>query len=311
MVGTGDDNSLHRRNFVALGLAGALATAVDLRPAWAEASPAVRFADGSTAPALGQGSWHMASGNDPKATEDAMRLGISLGLTLIDTSDDYGEGHAEEMVGNVLAGRRDKVFLVSKLSPSEVGDGSGVERALEASLKRLRTDHLDLYLLHFPGGEDLRATVEGFQRAVAKGLTKRWGVSNFSTAQMEALFAIPEGRRCATNQVLYNPADRAAEVQLIPWCTKHGMPIMAYSPLGAGGKAALLSNPVLTKLADARGVSPAAIALAWVMRDGRTMAITETGSTKHVRQDAAAIGLRLTAAELKAIDSWFPPPHAG
>ena len=165
--------------------------------------------------------------------------------------------------------------------------------------------------MHQRGAADLQAAVKGFERVRAKGLVERWGVSNFTTADMEQLLAIPGGKHCATNQVQYNLASRGIEADLVPWCANHGMPIMAYSPLGAGGKAALLSNPVLMRLGAARGVSAAAIALAWVMRDGRTIAITETASAKHIREDAAALSLALSAEELKALDAAFPQTRAG
>ncbi len=303
--------SMDRRGFVAFCAAGTLASGLPASAVAADRPRTVAFADGTMAPALGQGSWHMASsGAAPEAAEAAMRLGITLGLTLIDTSDNYGDGQAEEMVAKVIAGQRDKIFLVSKLSPPDATE-DGVERELKTSLRRLGVDQLDLYLLHARGSADLRAAVEAFERVRAKGLVKRWGVSNFTLADMEQLVAIPGGEQCATNQVQYNLAARGIEADLIPWCARHRMPIMAYSPLGAGGKAALLANPVLTRLGAARGVSPAAIALAWVMRDGVTMAITETASLKHVREDAAAAMLVLGKAEIKEIDGAFPPPRAG
>ena len=309
--------SMHRRGFVGLCAAGTLASVAPalppaFGPAYAAAEPRiVAFADGSTAPALGQGSWHMASGRTPpQQAQQAMRLGISLGLTLIDTAESYSAGRSEELIAKVIAGQRDKIFLVSKLMPAHA-TAAGVERSLRASLKRLGTDRLDLYLLHFRQGADLKEAVTGFERVRQQGLTKRWGVSNFTVKDMEDLLAVPGGARCATNQVLYNLADRGIEANLIPWCDKRRMPIMAYSPLGAGGQGALLSNPVLKKLADARGAGPAAIALAWAMRDGHTIAVTETASAKHVREDAAAATLVLSAAEIKTLDDAFPPPTAG
>ncbi len=207
------------------------------------------------------------------------------------------------MVAKVLAGRRDEVFLVSKVMPEHAG-GDGVAQSLRASLHRLGTDRLDLYLLHwrkprrwrmldsvlFREG-DLKSAVDGFERARREGLIRHWGVSNFTVADMEDLFAVPGGRNCAANQVLYNLHDRAIETDLVPWCARHGVAIMAYSPLGAGGNAALLSDPTLKRVAEARGVDPATVALAWAMRDGRTMVVTETASAKHVREDAAALTL--------------------
>ena len=287
-------------------------------------APPVVLADGASAPRLGLGSWHMASpGAAPEEqAEDAMRLGLSLGLTLIDTAELYGAGRVEEMVAKVLAGRRDEVFLVSKVMPDHASE-DGIAQALRASLHRLGTDHLDLYLLHwrkprrwrlldtalFREG-DLKSAVNGFERARKEGLIRHWGVSNFTVADMEELFSIPGGDRCAANQVLYNLHDRAIEADLVPWCDKHKVAIMAYSPLGAGGKAALLADPTLKKVADARGVGPATVALAWAMRNGRTMVVTETASAKHVREDAAALTLALSPAELSELDGAFPPPRA-
>ena len=307
------------------GCAAAGAALVLPRAAWATAdAKPVAFADGGTAPRLGLGSWHMASpGAAPQAEAvDTMRLGVSLGLDLVDTAELYSDGRAEQMVAKVLAGQRDKVFLVSKVMPDHATE-DGIDRALRASLARLGTDHLDLYLLHwrkrrrerlvdtllFREG-DLKGVVRGFARARQQGLIKRWGVSNFGVTDMEELLALSGGEHCATNQVLYNLHDRGIEADLVPWCDAHKMPIMAYSPLGAGGKAALLASPALKQIGAARGVSPAAVALAWALRNGRTIVVTETSSAKHVREDAAAETLILSAAELKALDDAFPPPKA-
>ncbi len=302
--------TMDRRGFVGACAAGTLASVLPA-PAFAAEPRAVTFVDGSTAPALGQGSWHMASNRTPAAeAEQTMSLGLSLGLTLIDTAEIYSDGRAEAMIAKVIAGRRDQVFLVSKVWPSHA-TADGIERSLHASLKRLGTDHLDLYLLHFREDVDLAEVVKGFERVRGQGLTKRWGVSNFTVKDMEDLTAIPGGGNCATNQVLYNLAARGIETDLIPWCAKRHMPIMAYSPLGAGGRGSLLANPVLKKLGDARGVGPAAIAVAWAMRDGRTITVIETASAAHVREDAAAGALTLSAAEIKALDDAFPLPRAG
>ena len=322
--------TLDRRGFIQ-GCGAACAAAGLSNGAWAVDSrlPAaegrqVAFADGGMAPRLGLGSWHMASpGAAPEAQAvETMRLGVSLGLDLIDTAELYSDGRAEQMVAKVLAGQRDKVFLVSKIMPDHATE-DGIDRALRASLARLGTDHLDLYLLHwrkrrrerlvdtllFRDG-DLKGVVRGFERAREQGLIKRWGVSNFGVSDMEELVALPGGERCATNQILYNLHDRGVEADVIPWCQKHKMPIMAYSPLGAGGKAALLAAPALKTVADARGATPAAVALAWTMRDGRTIVVTETSSSKHVRENAAALTLTLNTAELKALDESFPPAKA-
>ena len=316
--------TIDRRRFLeGTAAAGAAAMLPASRLAAAE-TRTVAFADGGRAPPLGLGSWHMASpGAAPEAqAEDAMRLGISLGMTLVDTAEIYSDGRAEEMVAKVLAGRRDEVFLVSKVMPDHASE-DGIARALRASLRRLGTDHLDLYLLHWRVARrwrmldalllregDLKAAVNGFELARKQGLIRRWGVSNFTVADMEELFAVPGGSNCATNQVIYNLHDRGIEAGLVPWCDSHEMPIMAYSPLGAGGKATLLADPALKKLAEARGVGPAAIALAWAMRNGRTIVVTETASAKHVREDAAALALTLSDAELGALDAAFPAAPA-
>ncbi len=303
--------TMDRRGFVGFCAAGSLASVLPAPAFAASGARTVTFADGSTAPALGQGSWHMASGrNPPEEAEQAMRLGISFGMMLIDTAEVYSEGRAEEMIAKVIAKQREKLFLVSKVWPSHA-TADGIEHSLRASLARLGTDHLDLYLLHFRQDADLKEVVKGFERVREQGLTKRWGVSNFAAKDMDDLFAVPGGEHCATNQVLYNLAARDAEADLIPWCAKRRMPIMAYSPLGSGGTGALLGNPVLKKLGEARGVAPAAIALAWALRDGRTIAVAESGSARHVREDAEATTLVLGDAEIKALNDAFPPPRAG
>ena len=317
-------HSIDRRRFIE-GCAAAGVASLCPATAFAAAGPsAVPFADGGVAPRLGLGSWHMASpGAAPEAqAKDAMRLGISLGLDLVDTAELYSNGRAEEMVAKAIAGQRDKVFLVSKVMPEHASE-EGIGAALKASLERLGTDHLDLYLLHWRKRRrerlldtllmresDVKAAVRGFERVRAQGLIKRWGVSNFGVADMEDLLAVPGGETCATNQVLYNLRDRGIEADLIPWCDAHKMPIMAYSPLGAGGKAALLGSPVLKQIGTAHGASPAAVALAWAMRNGRTMVVTETSSVKHVREDAAALALTLSERDLRALDEVFPPPKA-
>lgn len=303
--------SIDRRRLVGFGAAGALAAA--LPGPVAAAPPAPRTAtlpDGTTVPALGMGSWHMAERGTPEAAQAAMTLGLSLGLTLVDTAEIYGGGKSEQLIAPVIAGKRDGIFLVSKVWPTHA-TADGIEAALRASLARLGTDHLDLYLLHAPRGADMATVVPAFEHVRALGLTRRWGVSNFTAAQMEALFAIEHGANCATNQVLYNLANRAIEADLIPWCEKHKMPIMAYSPLGAGGTASLLSDPTLGRVAAARGVTPAAVALAWAMRDGRTIALVESGSSPHIREDAVAATLVLGDSEIAALDAAFPPPRAG
>jgi diketogulonate reductase-like aldo/keto reductase len=268
------------------------------------ATPSVPLPDGTRAPALGQGSWHLAQGRHPAAEEqDALRTGISLGLTLIDTAEIYSGGRAEELIAPVIAGQRDKVFLVSKVRPDHA-TASGMPKACAASLARLGTDHLDLYLLHWrTGGVDLATVVGGFEKLRAQGHIRRWGVSNFGVRDMEDLYRVSGGDRCATNQVRYNLQDRGIERDLLPWCVQRGMPIMAYSPLGQGGS--LLRNAALARVAERHQCQPAAVALAWTMRSGHSISIPEAGSTAHVRQNAVALTLRLTDQDLSELDRGF------
>jgi diketogulonate reductase-like aldo/keto reductase len=233
---------LNRREFnglcVALGccVASSDASAVESASSAASsgASRTVKLPTGAVVPALGQGSWHLGQGRHPAAEEEeALRTGLSLGMTLIDTSGDYGEGRSEELIKGVIAGQRDRPFLVSKVEANQV-TGNAMARACDGSLARLGTDHLDLYLLHWPvPNTEFPRVVAGFESLRAAGKIRSWGVSNFSVRQMEDLFRIPQGDRCATNQVAYSIGDRRIERDLLPWCEQHGMPIMAYSPLGA------------------------------------------------------------------------------
>jgi diketogulonate reductase-like aldo/keto reductase len=264
----------------------------------------VRLPDGSQVSALGQGSWRLGQGRHPVAEEEeALRTGIALGLTVIDTAEIYGDGRAEQMIGRVVAGRRDTVFLVSKVWPDHA-TAAGIRQACEASLARLGTDYLDLYLLHWRTGvADLGVVVSSFEALRAEGRLRRWGVSNFQVSDMEDLYRIRDGERCATNQVKYNLQDRAIERDLLPWCERHGVPIMAYSPLGQGGD--LLRNAALARVAERHGSEPAAIALAWTIRSGRVIAIPESGSPIHVRQNASALSLRLTDLDLGELDRGF------
>jgi len=268
-------------------------------------APAVELPHGGSAPALGQGSWHLAQGRHPAAEEEeALRTGISLGMTLIDTAEVYGQGRAEEMVGRVIAGQRDKVFLVSKVAPSHA-TANGIRAACAASLARLGTDHLDLYLLHWRGGvSDLGVVADSFEALRTEGRIRRWGVSNFRVADMEDLFRVRGGDACAANQVRYSLTDRSIEADLLPWCARHGVPIMAYSPLGSGND--LLRSPALARVAERHESNPAAVALAWTMRSGHVISIPESGAAAHVRQNAAALSLRLTAQDLGDLDGAFP-----
>jgi diketogulonate reductase-like aldo/keto reductase len=272
------------------------------------ATPVVKFPDGTIAPALGQGSAGLGQGKRPDtAEEEALRTGLSLGMTLIDTAEIYSDGRSEKLIGRVIAGQRDRVLLVSKVWPNHVM-GNGIARACEASLGRLGTDHLDLYLLHWPSRDaQLSSIVAAFESLRAAGRIRAWGVSNFKVSDMEDLVRVPHGDRCATNQVLYNLDNRGIEHDLLPWCERHAMPVMAYSPLGGPG-ASLLRDSTLARIAAVHGCSAAAVALAWTIRNGNVIAIPESGSAEHVRQNAVALSLTLTRDELHALDAAHPPP---
>ena len=267
----------------------------------------VKFHDGTIVPALGQGSWHLAQGRHPEAAEEeALRIGLSLGMTLIDTAEIYGNGRSEELIGHVIADQRDRVFLVSKVWPDHV-TGNGIARACDASLARLGSDHLDLYLLHWPNGiTDFSGVVAAFESLRAAGKICAWGVSNFKVSDMENLFHVPHCDRCATNQVLYNIGSRGIEYDLLPWCEQRGMPVMAYSPLG---DSSLVGDPTLACIGAAHGCSATAVALAWAIRSGNVIAIPESGSAAHVKENAVALSLTLTPQELETLDAAYPPPH--
>jgi diketogulonate reductase-like aldo/keto reductase len=266
----------------------------------------VKFPDNTIVPALGQGSARLGQGRHPEAAEqDALRTGISLGMTLIDTAEIYGNGDAERLIGHAIAGQRDRVILVSKVWPSHVA-GNGVEQACESSLARLGTDHLDLYLLHWPNGiTEFSGVVKAFENLRSAGKIRAWGVSNFKVSDMENLFHVPNGDRCATNQVPYNLGDRGIENDLLPWCEQHDMPVMAYSPLG-GPDSGLLRDPSLARIGAAHGCSASAVALAWTIRSGKVIAIPESGAVAHVRENAVALLLTLTPEELQTLDAAHP-----
>lgn len=303
-----NERSLSRREFgglcAALGAslpAGAMMAALS-KSALAAAGPTVKLPDGTLAPALGQGSWHLGQGRHPDAAEEeALRTGLTLGMTLIDTAEVYGGGRSEQLVGRVIAGQRERVFLVSKVPPQHTA-GNGVARACQASLARLGTDHLDLYLLHWRGGENLAGVVAAFEELRTAGKIRAWGVSNFNVRDMEELFRIPHGDRCATNQVLYNLGSRGIERDLLPWCARRGMPVMGYTPLGDN----LVRDPVLARIGAAHGCTAAAVALAWAIRGGNVIAIPESGSVEHVRENAVARSLALTPQELQTLDAAHP-----
>jgi len=267
--------------------------------------PCVTFPDGTTVPALGLGTWTMGE-REARATNEAaaLALGFDLGMTLVDTAEMYAEGGAERIVARAIAGRRDRLFVVSKVYPHNAGRKSAIS-ACERSLKRLKTDRLDLYLLHWRGRIPLAETVAAFERLRADGKIVRWGVSNFDTADMRELFALAEGRRCATNQVLYHLGERGIEWDLLPWLRDHRIPLMAYSPLGQG---ALLRDPKLASIARRSGATPAQVALGWLLRSPDVVAIPESADIDHIRANQAAATLRLDPSMLEAIDAAFSPP---
>jgi diketogulonate reductase-like aldo/keto reductase len=289
-------------------MSGEPASAQDAGAAKSAAGRSVKLPDGTVVPALGQGTWHLGQGRHPAAVEEeALRLGVSLGMRLIDTSGNYGDGLSEKLISRVIADQRDRVFLVTKVEPNEVA-GDGIARACDASLARLGTTYLDLYLLHAPVRSYLFAGVVGaFERLRAAGKIRAWGVSNFDTDQMEQLFRVPGGPSCATNQVPYSLSYRVIEHDLLPWCKQHGMPVMAYSPLG-GDNNLVIGDRRLAQIGVAHGCSAAAVALAWVIRNGNIIAIPESGVPAHVKENAAALSVTLTPQDLQALNAAYPGP---
>ena len=265
----------------------------------------VTFADGTTVPALGQGTWEI--GDDAArrdAEQAALARGIDLGMTLIDTAELYGDGRAERLVGEVIAGRRDEVFLVSKVKPENASEMK-MMLACEKSLERLGVDRIDLYLLHWEGRIPLEETVDAFQELVDEGMIARWGVSNLDLRTMERLVDIDGGNDCAANQLLYNLGSRGVEFDLLPWMQARDMPMMAYSPLGRGG---LLEHPVITAIADRHDASPAQVALAAILRQDGVIAIPKASSVTHVEANAEALEIQFDAEDHAALDKAFPPP---
>ena len=265
----------------------------------------IRFPDGTAVPALGQGTWMMAE--DPARRSDeiaALREGLSLGLTLIDTAEMYADGESERLVGEAIAGRRDEVFLVGKAYPQNASRDR-LPRACEASLDRLGTDRLDLYLLHWRGGVPLAETVAAMERLVAAGKILRWGVSNLDVDDMTEL-AECGGERCQTDQILYNLTRRGPEYDLLPWLARRGMPVMAYSPVEQGR---LLAHRGLIEMAAAHDATPAQIALAWLLVQDGILPIPKAGSVAHVWENRAAADVTLSDAERRRLDDLFPPPR--
>ena len=263
----------------------------------------VRLLDGAEIPLIGQGTWRMGEGNDPSSVEaNSLRLGLDLGMTLIDTAEMYGDGGSEKVVGQAIAGRRDEVFLVSKVYPQNA-NLRAMARSCEASLQRLGTDRLDLYLLHWRGSTPLTETVEAFERLVAAGKILRWGVSNLDIADLEELGP----GAAATDQVLYNLESRGIEFDLLPWCAKRHLPVMAYSPVGQGGD--LLDHPALAAVAERHDASPAQVAIAWTIRLSGIISIPKASDPAHVRANAAAATLDLSSHDVAVLDAAFAPPR--
>jgi len=277
----------------------------------------VTFADGERVPALGQGTWRI--GEDKAKHKDevaALLLGIELGMTLIDTAEMYGEGGAEEVVADAIAGQRERIFLVTKAYPHHASR-TELPKACERSLKRLRIETIDLYLLHWRGDVPLSETVEAFEKLRSAGKIRRWGVSNFDVDDVEELFGVESGANCAANQVLYNLEHRQIEFDLLPFCsqlsrtasstrTKHPLPIMAYSPIGHGR--GLLINSTLKRIGKRDEATPSQVALAWVLRHPQLMAIPKSSNQTHVRDNARSPEIQLSDEDVTELDKEFPPP---
>jgi diketogulonate reductase-like aldo/keto reductase len=271
----------------------------------AQAVRTTRLPSGRQIPVLGQGTWGMAEDARRRAEEvAALRLGFDLGMTLIDTAEMYADGEAEVLVGEAIAGRRENVFIISKVLP-ENATRTGTLAACENSLRRLGTDRIDLYLLHWRGNVPLEDTLDAFDELVEAGKIRYWGVSNFDLVDMIELWRLTDGGGVATEEVLYNLTRRGIEYDLMPWCRKRGIPIIAYSPIEQGR---LLGHRRLERIAARYNAKPAQIALAWVLgRDG-VVAIPKAAEIVHVRENRAALELQLSEQDLAELDEAFPPP---
>ncbi len=267
--------------------------------------PRVTLPDGESVPAFGLGTWHMGENRRLAGDEEAaLTLGIDLGMHLIDTAEMYGSGTAEEIVGRAIAGRRDRLFIVSKVLPHNASQ-KGVVDACERSLRRLNTDHIDLYLLHWRGSVPLAETLGGFARLKRDGKIRHHGVSNFNAGDMKEWAGLAGGEDVAANQILYNLSRRGPEWEVIPWCRQRQVAIMAYTPLEQGR---ILGNRVLGEVAARHGATPAQVALAWLLRQDGMIVIPKATRPEHVRDNRGAADLRLDAADLAALDRAFPPP---
>ena len=262
---------------------------------------------GETIPVLGQGTWKLGERADRRSREiAALQLGIDLGLTLIDTAEMYGDGASEELVAEAIDARRDEVFVVTKVLPSNATSKQKIVAACERSLRRLRAEHIDLYLLHWRQGEKLAVVVETFNELVKAGKIRHWGVSNFDVADMQELEQLPGGDKVACNQVLYNVSRRGIEYDLLPQARNRGLHVMAYTPIEPSR---ILRSTRLYEIAKRHKATPVQIALAWAIRQDGVTAIPRTGSPEHVRENAGAIDIKLSARDLQEIDHGMPPPR--
>ncbi len=261
---------------------------------------------GREIPILGQGTWRMGEDSSQKDAEiAALRLGLDMGMTLIDTAEMYGEGGAEKVVGEAIANRRESVFLVSKVYPHNASRKGAVE-ACDRSLKRLKTDCIDLYLLHWRSSIPLSETLEAFESLKQTGKIRDYGVSNFDADDMKKAINLPNGKQIATNQVLYNLACRGIEWDLLPWCRQHNIPIMAYSPIE---QKAILNNSQLKSIASRHNATPAQVGLAWLLQQQGIIAIPKASNPAHVKENSGALNIQLTQEDLTELDKAFPPPN--
>lgn len=269
------------------------------------AIPTTKLPGGLAMPIYGLGTWFMGESKSKRADEiAALKLGFDLGVTLVDTAEMYASGGAEEIVGEAVAGRRDEIFIVSKVLP-ENATRRGTIAACERSLKRMRTDRIELYLLHWRGSPPLEETLDAFFSLQRDGKIKSWGVSNFDTDDMEELESLKGGDGCASNQVLYNLTRRGIEYDLVPWCRERSIPIMAYSPIEQGR---MLGHKALATVGARHKATPAQVALAWLLSQDGIIVIPKATNPAHVRENRAALDLKLTADDLAALDQAFPPP---
>ena len=266
----------------------------------------VALPSGERVAAFGQGTWHMGENKSARAEEIAtLRLGLDLGITLIDTAEMYGEGKAEELIGEAIAGRRDQAFLVSKVYPHNATH-KGTVAACERSLKRLRTDRIDLYLLHWRGNVPFAETMEAFIALQKAGKIRHYGVSNLDLEDMQELWSVPGGKGVASDQVLYNLTRRGIEWELAPWLRKRHIPVMAYSPIE---QARLVRKPKLADFARRHDLTPAQAALAWLLANDDIIAIPKTGKLERLKENFGALDHPLTKEQLAELDRLFPPPH--